>query len=64
MKEVNLDDDVLVMSITIGLKGANVDKVDITKLGRLLHKHCMAGMVALERGDTKNCLYFQMVCRA
>lgn len=31
-KEVNLGDDVLDMSITIGLQGADIDKVDIAKL--------------------------------
>lgn len=63
-KEVTLDDNVLDMSITIGLKGVDVDKGDIVKLDRLLHDHYMAGMVALERGDTENWLYFRMVCKA
>lgn len=63
-KEVNLTDDILEMSVTVGYKGADISPLDIHKLDRLLNEHCLSGVVALEREDTKNHLHFQMVCRA
>lgn len=63
-REVDLNDDVLDMSLTIGLKGVDVCKTNIEKLNRVLEEHYIAGLVALERGDIENRLHFQMVCRA
>lgn len=59
------NDDVLDMSITVGLRGVDVCRSDIHKLECLLEElHCIAGICALERGDTKNRVHFQMVYRA
>lgn len=63
-KEVKLNDNVLDMSLRIGLKGADICKTNIEKLNCLLEEHCLAGLVTLEREDTKNQLHFQMVCKA
>lgn len=67
-KKVSLTNDILDsnldFSLTIGLKGVDVCKLDIEKLNRLLHNQCLFGLAALERGDTKNHLHFQMVYRA
>lgn len=59
--EVELTNNVLDLSVIVWFKGADVIRSDIEKLNRLLTDHYMAGVVALERGDTKNHLYFQMV---
>lgn len=52
------------MSVIVGFKGANIIKSDIHKLKCLLCEYCMAGVIALKRGDIENTLHFQMVCRA
>lgn len=61
-KIMNITNNVLNMSVTVGLLGTNVIKSDIEKLEHVLREHCMVGVVALERGDTENRLHFQMVC--
>lgn len=43
-KEDEWNDDVLDMSLMIGLKGADVCKTNIEKLDQLLQEHCMAGL--------------------
>lgn len=56
-KTMSLTNNVLDMSVTIGLLGTDVIKLDIEKLECLLCEHCMISVVALERGDTKNRLH-------
>lgn len=58
------NDDVLDMSLTIGLRGADVCRSDIKKLDHLLQEHYLAGIIALKRGDAENRLHFQGVIRA
>lgn len=61
-KVVDLSNNVLDMSVTMGFRGANIVKSDILKLEWLLWEHCLVGVIAIERGDIENRLHFQMVC--
>lgn len=57
-------DLVLDMSLTVGMLGADVYPSDMEKLNRFLDKHCIVGVIAMERGDTESRLPFQGVLRA
>lgn len=64
LDDIVLPNSILELSVTIGYLGVDVCLEEINKLDLLIHDHCVAGLVALERGDVENSLHFQMVVHA